>query len=222
MADMEIQQASRASLKPQAAEVFRGLWASLFYSQANGLKSVLVCSADRQEGASTTACSLALAGSEPAGAQRVALVDLNLRTPALDQMLGCKNAPGVGEIVLEGLPADQAAQPVGPGLDFYAVGKVGANLLEILRSDALGQFLRALEAKYDHVVVDAAAANQYPDAQILAPRVGNALLVAYASQTPREAVALAKKRIESGGAKVVGVVLNQRTYPIPKFLYRRV
>jgi len=38
----------------------------------------------------------------------------------------------------------------------------------------------------------------------------------------REAVAQAKKRIESGGGKVVGVVLNMRTFPIPNFLYRRV
>ena len=36
----------RATLKSSAEDVFRGLWASLFYSGRMGGKSVLICSAN--------------------------------------------------------------------------------------------------------------------------------------------------------------------------------
>jgi capsular exopolysaccharide synthesis family protein len=215
--------AARASLKPgQTEEVFRGLWASLFYSGRPVGKAVLVCSADEGEGASTIACGLALAGSTPAGSARVALVDFNLRDPVVHRLLRVKPTPGVSEVLLDDLAPEAAAQRVNTSLDVYAVGNTTGRLLNVLRSTRLGDFLSTLADGYDHVLIDVAAVNHYPDAQGLANVVKDVVLVAHTDRTPREAVAQAKKRLESSAGRVVGLVLNMRTYPIPGFLYRRV
>ena len=213
---------AKAGLKPRAEEIFRGLWASLFYSGRMTGKGVVVCSADRGEGASTVAAGLALAGTTPAGVSRVALVDFNLRNPVLDRLLSARKSPGVAEIVSGGAAPEEAVQRIGAALDLYPVGNIQGKTLEVLRSEALKKFLTVLDAGYDHVIIDAAPVNAFPEAQVLASCVGNALLVTHTDQTPREAVAQAKKRLEAGGAKLIGVVLNLRTYPIPKFLYKRV
>jgi capsular exopolysaccharide synthesis family protein len=212
----------RATLRKEAEEVFRGLWASLFYSSKPVGRSLMICSADEREGASTIACGLALAGSTPAGAARVALVDFNIRDPAVHRLVGAKPTPGVAEILVEGFAPEAAAQRVNTNLDVYAVGDTGQRRLEVLRSDRLGVFLSTLAAGYDQVLVDVAAVNHYPDAQVLAGVVKDVVLVARTDRTPREAVAQAKKRLETGGGRIVGLVLNMRTYPIPGFLYRRV
>ena len=94
-------QPAKASLSPRAQDTFSSLWASLFYSGKTSGNAVMVCSAVRQEGASTTACALSLAGSIPAGADRVALVDFNLRTPWIHRILKLKEGPGVSEIITE-------------------------------------------------------------------------------------------------------------------------
>jgi Mrp family chromosome partitioning ATPase len=39
--------------------------------------------------------------------------------------------------------------------------------------------------------------------------------------TARASVAEAKRRLELAGARILGVALNRRTFPIPGFLYRR-
>jgi len=215
-------QASSAALSDKAADAFRGLWASLFYSGRLSGNIVLVCSSDRREGASTVACGLALAGGDPAGAARVALVDLNLRNPILHELLALKPSPGLVEAVLDGRPIGSVAQRVSAGLDVYPCGQVDGRSLEILRRKETVQALQTLGEQYDAVLVDAAPANHYPDAQVLAAAVKNVVLVARTEQTPREAVALAKKRLESGGGQIAGIVLNLRAYPIPRFLYRRV
>ncbi len=213
---------ARATLREQAEEIFRGLWASLFYSGRPVGKSLILCSADAKEGVSTLACGLALAGSTPAGSSRVALVDFNIRDPALHRLFGAKPTPGVAEILVEGLAPEAAAQRINTSLDVYAVGNTGQRRLEVLRSDKLGAFLATLADGYDQVLVDVAAVNHYPDAQVLAGVVKDVVLVARTDRTPREAVAQAKKRLEMGGGRIVGLVLNMRTYPIPGFLYRRV
>lgn len=214
--------AVRASLKPKAEEVFRGLWVSLFYSGRVSGKTVLVCSSGRNEGASTVACGLAVVGAAPAGASRVALVDFNLRAPALHKLLSVNQGPGIGEIVLEGMAPESVAQQVNSGLDVYTVGKADNKLFELLRPDALEKFFHTLSNGYDYVIVDSAPVNQFPDAEILARVVKDVVLVARTENTPREAVAQAKKRVEASGGTVAGLVLNLRTYPIPKFLYSRI
>ena len=53
-----------------------------------GLQSVMMLSALRLEGKTTTACNLALACASMAGGRKTALVDLDLRRPRLAQALG--------------------------------------------------------------------------------------------------------------------------------------
>ncbi len=211
-----------AGLKGKAYDIFKGLWASLFYSGRTAGKSILICSSDSGEGASTVACGLSIAGSEPAGVARVALVDLNLRTPSISRIFGVEQNPGVGEVIVEGLQPESIIKPISASLDVYPAGNIDGRTLDILRSERLSWFLNNLASAYDYLLVDAAPANQFPDAQVLAGILKDVLLVARAERTPREALAQAKKRLEAGGGKLAGLVLNLRTYPIPRFLYRRV
>jgi Mrp family chromosome partitioning ATPase len=137
-------------------------------------------------------------------------------------MLNLEQSPGIGEIIVDGLAPESAAQRLNASLDVYTAGKIDDRALEILRSNALGNFLNILSDGYDHVLVDVAPVNHFPDAQVLVGMLKDVVLVAHTDRTPREAVAQAKKRLESGGGKIAGLVLNLRTYPIPKFLYKRV
>lgn len=209
-----------ARLSPRASDVFHGMWASVFYSGRTTGKTVLLTGAARREGASTIACGLGLTDSDVEGSPRVALVDFNLRNPAIHKMLGLREGPGLVETLADGLTPDQCAQKVNRNLDVFTVGAIGSRSLEVLRSDAVETFFHQLNETYEYVLVDSAAANHYPDAQVLGGVLKDVVLVVHSDQTPREAVAQAKKRIEAGGGRVVGIVLNMRTFPIPNFLYR--
>jgi polysaccharide biosynthesis transport protein len=214
--------ASRVELSGRGEELFREMWASVFFSGKMTGQSLLVTSAARYEGATTIACGLALAGAGPAAGAHVALVDFNLRNPAVHETLGLRGTPGLAEALSNGGDMSNVAQRVNDSLDVYVAGQVADRSLKVLRSKAARSFFDALARAYDFVVVDIAAANIYPDAQVLGAIVQETLLVVNADVTPREAVGQAKKRIEGGGGRVCGMILNQRTYPIPSFLYRRV
>jgi len=215
-------QAAKATLSPKAQDVFSGLWASLFYSGKVSGKAVMLCSAVRQEGASTTACALALAGGMPSGAERVALVDFNIHTPLVHRILKLKPGPGVCEIMTESCDPASVVQRVSSGLDVYVAGRGSGRSLNVLKSPNVGEFFKMLAEGYDHIIVDTAAVNHYPDAQILTDAIPDVVLVSRAEKTPREAVAQAKKRLEAAGGTIAGLVMNLRTYPIPRFVYKRI
>ena len=210
------------ALKEDAEDVFRGLWASLFYSAGTVGKTVLICAANRNEGVTTIASGLALAGSIPEGIARVALVDFNLRKPGLHEVFDLERNLGVSEMVLDGVAPEIAAQSITEGLDVFTAGTANERILEILRNEAITGLFEQLSAKYDRVLVDVPAVNLHADAQVLAGIARDVVLVARTDQTPREAVAMAKKRLEGAGGHIVGTVLNLRSYPIPRFVYRRV
>lgn len=209
-----------ARLGGRAEDLFHGMWASVFYSGRTTGKTILLTSSARREGVSTIACGLGLVDSDVEGSPRVALVDFNLRAPAIHKILGLRESPGVVEVLADGLNAADAAQTINRNLDVFTVGAIGSRSLEVLRSDAVEKFFAQLHETYDYILVDSAAANHYPDAQVLGGVLKEVVMVVHSDLTPREAVAQAKKRIEAGGGRVVGLVLNMRTFPIPNFLYR--
>lgn len=224
-----------AELAPQAEDIFRGLWTSLFNTSQSPPRTVLVCSANPGEGATTIACGLALAGSRNSdssatetsdtvrSAGRIVLVDFNFRSPALSSTLNVANGLGISDVLVGRKDLSEALQHIGPGqLDILTAGSECGHVLEILRADRVRAVMEELQRRYDYVIVDAAPVNQYPDAQVLTEVVDSIVLVAHCRKTPREALLQAKKTLHVVGGKVAGIVLNMRTYPVPRFVYRRV
>ena len=226
------QQLVSASLSVRADERFRSLWASLFYTPQPAPRIVMICSPNYDEGASTVAVATALAGGEgtltnsanaaDTSPGRVALVDFNLRSSAVDKKLKLPAGPGLSDILAGGIELSDTLRRVGPGLlDVVTAGTQGGQLLELLRVDRIRGLFKELMDRYEQVVIDAAPVNPYPDAQVLAELVDGIVLVAHCQHTSREALLLARKRLEAGRGKILGVVLNMRTYPIPRFVYQR-
>jgi non-specific protein-tyrosine kinase len=95
-----------------AAEPFRFLRPSFeFCNRDVGARVIMITSAVRQEGKSVVAANLAVALAR--AGRRVALIDLNLRDPAIEKLFRLKkNTPGLSELALDGLTIDDALTPV--------------------------------------------------------------------------------------------------------------
>lgn len=212
----------RGALRNQVGQ----LWASVFFApEGKTPKTVLVTSAERSEGSTQVAAALAVLGAESQTELNIVLVDANLHQPSLHSALGLPAGPGLAEVVRGDCSLDDAirATPL-PNLGLVRAGTDLSQPLGLLRSQKLRAMFKDLSesGKVDHIIVDTAAANLFPEAQILAGLADGVVIVTHAGQTRRESVAEAKKRIEQNQGRVLGVVLNQQRYAIPGFIYRRV
>lgn len=173
------------------AEAFRILATNIdFENLDRDARTIMVTSATRGEGKSTTVANLAVAYARTG--RRVAVVDLDLRRPSLHRFFDGDERPGLTHVALGRATLDEALVPVwvlddqlspasfsGNGAQRTSEGTLlvlGAGVLppnpaEFIRSDALGQVLGALEQRADLVLIDAPPLLQLSDAMILSARV---------------------------------------------------
>ncbi len=201
------------------------LWASIFFAPETKVpKTLLVTSAERHEGATQIAAGLGIVGAQSNSELNVLLVDFNLHHPQLPDVLGARPDAGLAEVLRGGAGLDDAVCATGqPNVHLLSAGREVDHPLGLLRSKQLQTVMSQLQdyALADHIIIDTAAANRYPEAQTLAGLVDGVILVTRAGVTRRESIGEAKKRIEQNQGRLLGVVLNQQRYVIPGFIYRR-
>ena len=81
--------------------------------------------------------------------------------------------------------------------------------------------LKALRWNFDYVLIDCPSPAVSSDVTTLAPLVDGFSVVVKAGQTRRGQIQRCQQMIENAGGRFLGFVLNQRQYPVPGWLYRR-
>jgi Mrp family chromosome partitioning ATPase len=78
-----------------------------------------------------------------------------------------------------------------------------------------------LRSKYRYILIDCPSLKETPDALRLAPLVDGIVLVIEANRTQKEQILYAERTLERAKGRILGHVLNKRTYVIPDWLSRR-
>jgi Mrp family chromosome partitioning ATPase len=79
----------------------------------------------------------------------------------------------------------------------------------------------ALRVSFDNILIDCHSVNDSTDAAMLASSVDGVVVVVDAGQSRREEILNAQRTVETAGGNFLGFVLNQRRYPVPDWLYKR-
>ena len=199
------------ALPPAEAEAFRMLRANLrYFNAAEPIRSVVVTSAASGEGKSTVAWNLALL--EAQAGRSVLLIEANLRRPQLAERLGLPGDSGLSTILAGVADSEEAAitlQSGGARIDVIPAGPPPPNPAELLESGPMEELLERFRGRYDLVVVDTPPALAVSDVTPLLGQVDGVLVVASLGQTGRDAADDLRKQLRSGGARVLGVVLNR-------------
>jgi capsular exopolysaccharide synthesis family protein len=199
------------------AEAARGIRTNLiFMSPDQPFRQLLVTSAAPGEGKTTVASAIAVAMAM--AAQKVLLVDCDLRRPRLHRVYERSNEVGVTSATLDPslLETSSLATHV-PNLDLLPSGPMVPNPAEFLQSAAFATLLKTLRNKYDRVVIDSPPASVVSDSAILSTQVDGAVFVVRASKTQRETARKAVRAISDVSGRIIGVVLNAFDFRRPGY-----
>ncbi len=220
-----------ASPNSAHAEAFRMLRANLqFVNLDRGARSILVTSALEQEGKSTTVANLAVALAR--SGQKVALVDLDLRRPAIAKFFAIPDShPGVTDVVVGSSTLEQAlvevgrmsgegyevAQVDGNGtqptsstgvLKVLASGRVPRDPGEVVSSKRLSVALEQLAQSFDFVLVDTPPLLSVGDTMALSAHADAMITVARLNMLRRPTLVELARALETCPTIQLGVVVT--------------
>jgi hypothetical protein len=112
---------------------------------------------------------------------------------------------------------------------FSPSGNLWCTPMDVLLSDSdtripsglLRNRLAELREKFDFTLLQGPAAGRYSEAALLGRLCDGVILVLEANSTRRLAALKAKEKLVAANARLLGIVLTERTFPIPEALYRK-
>jgi capsular exopolysaccharide synthesis family protein len=150
----------------------------------------------------------------------VCLVDANLRNPGLNQQFSVENGPGLTDSLRNRDSVRSFAQPLScPRLWLVGAGSPAEDSQNLLSSDRMKLRITELRTEFDYVLIDTPAVTSGHDATLLAAAADGLVMVLKANSSRRESARGAISDLRAAKVRVLGAVLNQRTFPIPQAIY---
>jgi Mrp family chromosome partitioning ATPase len=152
----------------------------------------------------------------------VCLVDADLHSPTLHDYFCLDNHSGLSRALSQTGPIRTFMRsPDGTGLSLLPAGSRCEHGSSPWKSERWLSRLHELRREFQYVLILAPPAAHYGDAALLGQETDGVILILESNQTRRETARIATQNLTAAKVQVLGAVLNNRTFPIPESIYRK-
>jgi len=190
-----------------AFEAYRALRTKLVrFQSVEGIRSVVVTSAEAGEGKTVSAVNLALSLAQ-LPSQRVLLIDADLRTRGLSAATGAVETPGLAE-VLAGEATFETAPVATNVQNLYIVGagEAQAPAGDLFAGPRLKNFVGWCNEIFSMIIVDCPPMIGLADFDVVSAACDGVLVVVRALKTKRDVLMTIGPHLQ--GKKLLGMLLN--------------
>ncbi|PKL39698.1 MAG: hypothetical protein CVV44_05605 [Spirochaetae bacterium HGW-Spirochaetae-1] len=151
---------------------------------------------------------------------KVLLIDANFHNPSFQEIykLGDENGnDNTGRIKV----LDKNVISIGEGIDLFPVEQFNGNLVDAIKKIDLKEIVKVKKADYDAIVIDATSVKNMKEAARIAECGDGTVIIIDEGKLKIQMIKNSLPRLRSAGVKILGGILNERTFPIPEIIYRR-
>ncbi|MCA1700256.1 MAG: polysaccharide biosynthesis tyrosine autokinase [Actinobacteria bacterium] len=208
------------------SEAFRMLVTNLRLANLQrGAQSIMVTSALREEGKSTTLANIAVAFAR--GGSRVALVDLDLKRPSINEFFKLPpDQPGLTNVVLGRATLEEALFPVAleeagasggnaasvgvatGRLEVLGTGPLPPHSADFVASPQVSQLIADLAERNDLVLIDTPPLLQVSDAMALTAKIDAVIVLARLLTIRRPALRELRRLLDAAPVAKLGLVVT--------------
>ena len=191
------------------SEAFRAIRTNVLFSSADeGPKVIVVTSAGPGEGKTLVASNLAVAMAQ--AAQRVLLMDADMRRPRVHSLFGIAQEPGLSNVLVgNAKPSDAVRITSVPGLWAMPAGMIPPNPAELIGSKRFKEFLGTLGQHFDILIIDTPPVMAVTDSSIAAHVATGVIFVLGSEMTTRHTAQRAVEQLAHARPKFLGAILNR-------------
>jgi succinoglycan biosynthesis transport protein ExoP len=213
---------SIAGIKPGIREESLKLVQRLFLTPVQAAPKAVMFAAIDSKNRCSWLCSIIAKLLAESVSGSVCLVEGNFRTPSLPPLMGIENHNGLADALRQDGAIRNFGKHIGPNnLWFLSSGSLGQDSLHLFNSNRMYERINELRREFDYLVIDAPPLNVYADGMALGRLLDGVVLVLEANATRREAALRITEGLRAAKIPVLGAILNNRTFPIPDALYKR-
>lgn len=193
-----------------AAEAYKLLRTNLGFSLSDnsGCKVIGVTSAMKGEGKSTTSINMAYTMAQNGG--RVLLMEADLRLPTVAKRLGLKQKPGITNLLVGQVPANDILQRTNliSNLWVAAAGDIPPNPAELLGSANMKTTIQTMADAFDVIIVDLPPITAVTDAVLVSKIVDGMVVVVRQNYCDRDSLEEVVRQLRFADAKILGFVMT--------------
>jgi capsular exopolysaccharide synthesis family protein len=153
--------------------------------------------------------------------QKVLIIDADFRVPSMHKVFNISGDIGLAN-VLEGKDSiENAIVKVAPNLSVLPGGSTLLNPVILLYSPGMAKIMKEIKEKYEIVLVDCAYLKDFKDGVVLSSYTEGIVLVIDESKSRRYVIKNAMISLEDKKNNMIGIILNNRKFVIPKIIYER-
>jgi capsular exopolysaccharide synthesis family protein len=205
----------------QRDEMFKLVQRVFFSAGSNSSRLVVVSGTEAGNGCSWICARMAeVLAAQVSGT--VCVVDANLRSPGLHREFGISNHYGLAEALQVREPVRGfVTQLSRPNLWLLSCGNETEKSQTLLGSERMRALLPELQREFDYVLIDAPPLRAGDDTIVLGRNAEGVVLVLKANTSRRETARQAVHALENANVRLLGAVLNHRTFPVPEKIYKK-
>ena len=184
-------------------------------------KAIAITSSIAGEGKTITSLNLAITLCSAISNPRIILIDADMRKGLVNKYLGRPALKGLsnylnGKVSLEDIIFSIDIQ----NLSLIAAGDVPGNPAELLASERMRALINALRARYDFILIDTPPVIPVADSVIVGGQVDGVIVLIQAGRTQREMVSRSTELLTQANVNIIGHVLTNIEYFIPRYVYQ--
>ena len=191
------------------SEAYRTIRTGIEFSNLDkDLKIICITSSKKDEGKTTVLSNLGVSFAKID--KKVLLIDADLRNPSISKMFDTSNTQGLMDILLgKKNIQDCVKKTKQENLYILTGGTIPPNPAEVLSSKKMSEFIESIKDEYDYIFIDSPPVGVVSDASIISAYSDGVIFVVGANEVDSNLAKIAKERLDSVKANIVGVILNK-------------
>jgi len=183
------------------------------------LKSFLITDAEGSEQTATIVANLGIYLAARQG-HKVLIIDANLGIPSMSKIFNTSNTPGLSDVLGGKISFEETVHKLDSNLYILPAGNTVLNPITFLESSNMSEVIKKAKEQFEVVFIECADLRNFTDAVILSSIVDGVILVVTEGKVRRHIVKNAIAPLEEKKVNLVGVILNNRKFPIPEIIYK--
>lgn len=149
----------------------------------------------------------------------VCLIDTTQHGRGLDGLFNVSNHHGFTDAVAQSAPLDDFLHRLNDNLWLLTAGSQ-VTPASLLSADKIATCISKVRAAFDYVIIDTAPLSASSTQLALASAADGIVLVLKANASRREIAHKMLQEMATANLRLVGAILNQRTFPVPHRIYK--